>query len=98
MGKIDVINNDAECRPCLQKFHRRRIPVDVANHPGFFIAPHADALPLPAAHRDICGEQRVHATMTLRTRKRTFAFNSHFTLSATSALAPVPALLVAWQT
>ena len=74
----------------------------MANHPGFFIAPHADALPLPAAHRDICGEQRVHARddamMTLRTRKRTFAFNSHFTLSATSALAPVPALLVAWQT
>ena len=41
---------------CLQKLHGRRIPVDVANHPGLFVATHADALSLAAAHRDICSE------------------------------------------
>ena len=37
----------------LQKFRRRRVPVDVANHPGFFFAPHANALSLATADWDI---------------------------------------------
>ena len=70
----------------------------MANHPGLFIAPHADALTLAAAHRNVCGENNAGDAVVLSDKKRLAKMSSHFTLSATSALAPVPALLVAWQT
>ena len=68
----------------------------MANHPGLFIAPHTDPLALAAAHWNVCGENAGNAA-DLGDKKR-LSMSSHFTLSATSALAPVPALLVAWQT